>query len=150
MEAPRMAGYTRDSRPYELTAKAAAQDITNPGVLELHEIHAKVLMKDSAVLEMQAAAGVYDTKTDLLQLNQDIVITSSSGYKGRLQDANIDIKKGTIHSGLPVVVEMLNGTVNSNNLEVRDSGDVILFGGGVVMDMMMKSAAPTEQKAAAE
>src|SRR5437016_5027355 len=28
MEAPRLAGYTRDNRAYELSARAAAQDIT--------------------------------------------------------------------------------------------------------------------------
>ena len=65
MEAPRLAGYTRDSRPYELTANAAAQDITNPSMLELKDIRAKVQMQDTATLELQAATGVYDTKTDL-------------------------------------------------------------------------------------
>lgn len=148
MEAPRLAGYTRDSRPYELTAKAAAQDLTKPGILELRDIHAKVQMKDTATLEMQAAAGLYDTKTDLLKLTDEIVITSTSGYKGRLQDAVIDVKKGKIISQLPVVVDMLNGTLNANNLEVGESGDVILFGGGVVMDLILDAAKAAERKAA--
>lgn len=145
MEAPRLAGFTRDARPYELTARAAAQDITKPGVLELRDIHAKVQMKDTAMLEMHAAAGLYDTKSDQLRLSENVVITSTSGYKGRLKDAAIDVKKGKITSDLPVVVEMLNGTLNANNLEVGDSGDTILFGGGVVMDMMMQPAKPAEQ-----
>ncbi len=118
MEAPRLAGYTRDERPYELTAKAAAQDITKPGVLELHDIHAKVRMKDTAVLELEAVTGIYDTRTDQMNLSQNVVITSSTGYKGRLQDAAIDVKKGMVRSEKPVVVEMLNGTLNANNLVV--------------------------------
>ncbi len=150
MEAPRLAGFTRDNRPYELTARAAAQDIAKPGVLELRDLHAKVQMKDTAVLELHAAAGLYDTKTDQLRLSDNVVITSSTGYTGRLQDAAIDVKKGKITSDLPVVVEMLNGTLNANNLEVGDSGDTILFGGGVVMDMMMQPVKPAEQKAANE
>lgn len=148
MEAPRLAGYTRDSRPYELTAKAAAQDLTKPGILELKEIQAKVQMKDTATLEMQAATGLYDTKTDLLKLNDQIVITSSSGYKGVLREAVIDIKKGKIASSLPVVVDMLNGKLNANNLEVGENGDVILFGGGVVMDLMLGAAKSDERKVA--
>ena len=75
------------------------------------------------------------------------VITSSTGYKGRLQDAAIDVKKGVVRSELPVVVDMLNGTLNANNLVVSDSGDTILFGGGVVMNMTMQPPKPAEQKA---
>lgn len=156
MEAPTLAGFTRDNRPYEFTAKAAAQDITNPGVLELREINAKIRMKDTVTLEMQAVTGVYDTKSDLMHLQENIVITSSSGYKGRLQVAEVDVKKGTVTSDKPVVVEMLNGTLNANNLNVGESGDVVLFGGGVVMDMMMQPVATQgdqskpEQKAQAQ
>ena len=35
MEAPKLAGFTKDARAYELSARAAAQDITNPDVVEL-------------------------------------------------------------------------------------------------------------------
>lgn len=150
MEAPRLAGFTRDSRPYELTAKAAAQDMTNPGVLELKEIHARVMMKDTATLEMQAATGLYDTKTDMLHLTEQIVITSSSGYKGWLQEAQVDIKKGKVVSDLPVVVEMLNGKLNANTMEVVESGDLITFSGGVVMDVVLPGAKPVGQKASTE
>jgi lipopolysaccharide export system protein LptC len=147
MEAPRLAGYTRDSRPYELTARAAAQDLTRPGILELRDIHAKVQMKDTATLEMQAAAGLYDTKTDLMKLNERIVISSSSGYKGHLSEAVVDIKKGKITSSQPVAVDMLNGKLNANTLEVGENGDVVLFGGGVVMDLVLGSQKPDERKA---
>jgi lipopolysaccharide export system protein LptC len=146
MEAPRLAGYTRDSRPYEMTAAAAAQDLANPGVLELKDIHAKVQMQDTATLQMTAAAGVYDTKTDLLHLQERILLTSSSGYVGRLKDAVVDIKKGQVTSDQPVVVEMLNGTLNANNLVVSDSGEKLVFGGGVVMNLMLGSQASADKK----
>ena len=38
MELPRVAGYTKDARPYEVTAKAASQDITKPDIVDLQEI----------------------------------------------------------------------------------------------------------------
>ena len=61
MEAPRLAGFTRDARPYELTARAAAQDLTKPDMLELKDIHAKMEMQEQHV-EIKAASGLYDTK----------------------------------------------------------------------------------------
>ena len=38
MELPRLEGYTRDARPYVLTAKSAAQDLTKPDRMELTEL----------------------------------------------------------------------------------------------------------------
>ena len=46
MQLPRLNGFTSDSRPYELTAREAAQDLTKPEVLELKDISALVELKD--------------------------------------------------------------------------------------------------------
>ncbi len=137
MEAPRLAGYTRDNRAYELSARAAAQDITKPDLVELRDIRAKLDMQDKSVMEMTAATGVYDAKSEMLTLGQNIVLSSSTGYQGRLSEAVIDIRKGNIVSEKPVEVKMLQGTLNANRLEVIDAGDVVRFEGGVVMNMML-------------
>jgi lipopolysaccharide export system protein LptC len=133
MEAPRLAGFTRDSRGYEVNAKAAAQDLSKPGVVELKEIRAKVDMQDKSVVELTADDGFYNTKTELLTLGQNIVVSSSSGYEGKLNDALVDIKKGRIVSDKPVEVKMLQGTLNANRLEITDTGALVRFHGGVTM-----------------
>jgi lipopolysaccharide export system protein LptC len=137
MEAPRVAGYTKDARPYEVTAKAASQDITKPDTIELEDIRAKVEMQDKVTVEMKAASGVYESKADRLKLDHDIVLTSTSGYSGHLKEAVIDVKKGSILSQSPVELSMLNGTLNANRLEVDDRGDVIRFSEGVVMNLTL-------------
>ena len=58
MESPRVAGYTKDARPYEVTAKAASQDITKPDIVDLQEIRARVQMQDKVTVEMTAVSGV--------------------------------------------------------------------------------------------
>ena len=50
------------------------------------------------------------------------------------------MKKGSIVSQSPVELQMLNGTLNANRLEVDDRGDVIRFGGGVVMNLTLDNA----------
>jgi lipopolysaccharide export system protein LptC len=147
MEAPKLAGFTRDARPYEFTARAAAQDLTKPDVLELKDIHAKIEMQDKAQFEMTAANGLYDTKTDQMQLADDIQISSTSGYSGRLSEAVIDVKKGNVVSQHPVEVIMLNGTLNANRMEVVNNGELVRFDGGVSMNLILNSGT-TEQKAA--
>jgi lipopolysaccharide export system protein LptC len=137
MESPRVAGYTKDARPYEVTARAASQDITKPDIVDLQEIRARVEMQDKVTVEMTAVSGVYESKMDRLTLDRDIFLTSTSGYSGHLREAVIDVKRGSILSQSPVELKMLNGTLNANRLEVDDRGDVIRFSEGVVMNLML-------------
>jgi len=140
MEAPRLAGFTRDARPYEFTARAAAQDITKPDVLELKDIHAKIEMQDKAHMEMTAASGIYDTKSDVLRLTDNIQLSSSAGYSGRLSDAVVDVRKGDVVTEHPVEVTLLNGTLNANRLEVVNNGELLRFDGGVAMSLMLNQS----------
>jgi lipopolysaccharide export system protein LptC len=133
MELPRLEGYTRDSRPYVLTAKTAAQDLTKPDRVELTDLHAKMETADKAVVEMSAASGLYHSKADQLILRDRIVLISSTGYEGHLTEAVVDMRSGHIVSDKPVEVKLLNGMLNANRLEV--DGDLIRFDGGVTLDL---------------
>jgi lipopolysaccharide export system protein LptC len=148
MELPRVTGYTTDQRPYELTAHAAVQDLTNLEVLELKEISAKVELRDGQHVNITSINGIYDTKAEVLRLNDHITINSTSGYEGRLSEATVHISSGNIVSESPVEVQLPNGLLNANRLEVRDNGAVIKFGGGVEMNLKPEHLRPAPQDAA--
>ena len=128
MEQPRLTGFTIDSRAYEFPANAAAQDITKPNLVELQELHAKMEMEDKSTVEMSAAAGIYDVKTEILTLNDNIELVSSTGYSGHLSEAVIDVRKGNVVSDKPVSVKMLNGFLNAKRLDIVENGSVVRFG----------------------
>jgi lipopolysaccharide export system protein LptC len=144
MEAPKLAGFTRDNRAYNLTADAAAQDFTNPTVLELSGIRSRIEMQNKSIVNMTAVAGVYDTKSELLTLTQYITLISSEGYEARLTEAKAEIKKGYIVSEKPVEVFLSNGKLNANRMEVLDNGELLKFDGGIVLDL--KAADKTDKK----
>ncbi len=129
MQQPRLTGFTVDSRAYEFSANAAAQDITKPNLVELQELHAKMEMEDKSTVEMSADTGVYDVKTEILTLTDNIQLTSSTGYEGRLSEAVIDVRKGNVVSDKPVWVKMLNGFLNAKRLDIAENGAVLRFGG---------------------
>ena len=52
---------------------------------------------------------------------------NTSGYRARLSEAMVDIRKGNVVSEHPVEVKMLQGTLNANRLEIIDSGDLVRF-----------------------
>ena len=141
MQQPRLAGFTRDNRRYNMIAQAAAQDVTKPDMIELHGINATMEMKDGSVFETTAKAGLYNSKTENLTLTQDIVVTSSSGYKAFLNEAVIDVRAGRVVSDKPVEVKTATWTINANGMEVADSGDVMRFDRGVFVTMMLEGGA---------
>ena len=133
MQQPRLTGYTVDSRPYEFTASSADQDITKPDLMDLHQIQAKIELEDKSVVNLTANSGSYDMKTEMLTLADKIHVVSSNGYEARLSEAAVDVHKGTIISEKPVWVKLTGSVIDGQKLEVRDSGNVIRFSGGVRM-----------------
>jgi lipopolysaccharide export system protein LptC len=124
-----------------MTAQTADQDLTRPDAVELKGIAARVQMQDRSTVEMRAAAGLYNTKADTVLLSNDVRLKSSSGYEAHLTEALVDMHSGHVTSQRPVEVKLLNGVLNANGIEVVDSGNLIRFDGGVVMDMALPNGA---------
>jgi lipopolysaccharide export system protein LptC len=124
MESPHLSGFSPDRRPYELWAKTATQDITDPDHVELAYLRAKMLM------------------------HKDIFLQSSTGYEARMTHALVDIANNTVTSDEPVDVKLLNGTLRSDRLRILDHGAVAYFEGNVVMNLIMDHPDPSTQPAA--
>jgi len=147
MEKPHLSGFTQDARAYELSADAAKQDLAQPDTIELSNLHAKVQMQDKSMVELSAALGRYDSKGETLKLNKNIVLTSSTGYRGLLSEALVDIRTSHVVSNQPVEVDLLQGKLFANRLEIVDNGDLVRFGGGVSMTMKLGDTANSQAKA---
>jgi lipopolysaccharide export system protein LptC len=99
----------------------------------LHQIQAKIELEDKSMVNLTANSGSYDMKTEMLTLADKIHVVSSNGYEARLSEAAVDVHKGTIISENPVWVKLTGSVIDGQKLEVRDSGNVIRFSGGVRM-----------------
>jgi lipopolysaccharide export system protein LptC len=136
MESPHLSGYTPDQRPYEVWAKTATQDVTDPDHVDLRTLRAKVLMEDqTTTVTLDARNGLMDTKQQLLDLHKDIFLQSSTGYEARLSQAFVDMGKGTVTSEEHVDVKLLNGTLTADKLRITGGGEVVRFEGNVVMNL---------------
>jgi len=132
MQQPRLAGLTQDKRPYLLTARAAAQDATNPDTIELHDIEAKTELKEVGEIEMSAKLGLFETKAERLTLRQNIVVKTDQ-YQAQLVEAVVNVRTTHIVSEKPVEVTMPQGSLTANRLEIMNSGGIIRFDGGVTL-----------------
>jgi lipopolysaccharide export system protein LptC len=139
MQQPRIAGFTRDNRRYDLTAQAAGQDLTKPDMVELHGIQASMEMLDKSLFQTTARSGLFNTKSEQLTLSQNIMVTSTSGYQAVLSEAVVDIRAGKIVSEKPVEVTTSSWTVNANRMEIGESGNLVRFERGVAVLLLPES-----------
>lgn len=144
METPHLAGFSTDQRPYEMWAKAATQDLTDPDHVELSQLRAKVAMEDKSTVTLDARTGYYDSKSQMLDLRKDIFLQSSTGYEAKLSQAYVDINKGSVASDEHVDVKLLNGTLTADRLRIINSGEVVRFEGNVVMNLVMEQPTAPE------
>ena len=135
MEAPHLSGYTPDQRPYEMWAKTAVQDVTDPDRVELHKLRTKLLMQDGSTVFLDSLTGLFDNKAQTLDLHKDIFLQTTTGYEARLTQAHVDLVKNTVDSNEHVDVKLTNGTLSSDRLHITNGGEVVLFEGNVVMHL---------------
>ena len=89
-------------------------------------------MDDSgARAHLEAAAGVFDTQKEQLELHGNIFVRTDNGQEARLKSAHIDFKAGTVVSREPVTVAFPGGSIRADALNVSDGGKVIVFEGRV-------------------
>lgn len=137
MELPKLSGFTDDNRGYSVTAKTATQDLTRPDVIDLADIDARLELADKGWTTIAAKTGSIDTKTQFITLNNGVELAMKGGYGGHLQDAQVDVKAGTIVSANPVTFTYLDGKLVADSLKVSDRGQKALFDGHVQLDFRL-------------
>lgn len=130
MAAPKLSGYTNDSRRYEMTAQSAAQDVTKPNAVELSVVHMTVETLDKTPFTLSAATGVFDRASGILTLQRDVKATAT-GLDVWLEEAVINTATSEVVSDKPVLVKTGETTIKSNHLEITGGGEVVVFSDAV-------------------
>jgi lipopolysaccharide export system protein LptC len=123
--------------------------VTDPDHLDLKTIRAKLLAEDQSTVTLVARTGQMDTKQQLLNLQKDIFLQTSTGYEARLSQAFIDMANGIVTSDEHVDVKLTNGTITSDRIKITGNGEVITFEGNVVMHLDHFDAGGTPAEPAA-
>ena len=132
MERPRLSGFRKDDRGYEVTAESALQDVRKPSVIELQAMKGRLATDDAGGLaHLEARAGVFDSAREALTLERDIRLWTDKGEEVRLNSASVDFKTGAVTSSETVTVTVPTGQVVADSLDVVENGRVISFIGNV-------------------
>jgi lipopolysaccharide export system protein LptC len=155
MDAPKLNGFRRDGRPFEVRARTGVQDVRTPKIIELNEVEANLQTADRASVRVLAPEGVFDSGADKMRLQggaDTVRVTSTSGFVIVMRSADVDFKTGALRSNEPVAVTMTNGTVKSDSLDVTGNGANVSFIGNVRSVIMpeagLKSPPPDQERTA--
>lgn len=127
MDNPRYEGFNKDGGSYAFTAKTAQQDLAKPSQIKLSGITGTILEADKTKTDVAAATGMFDQKTSVLELFQDIDVASDSGLKAKLTRATIMTKDSILVSKEPVAVEFPAGTIRSKTMTLRQKAREVTF-----------------------
>lgn len=144
MELPKLSGFKKDNRPYQVTARWAEQDIKNPSIIGLREVKAKIALQDRSMADVEALSGIYNSQTETMSLKDDVHVQTETGYDVRMRSAEIEFKGGNVRTPDPVSVIFNGGTIDAQSLEMYDNGQKVIFNGRVrtVMRMGVPAAKP--------
>jgi lipopolysaccharide export system protein LptC len=136
MANPKLDGYTKENRPYSMTATRALQHIKDQGsIVELEGIDAEVPVNDTVVAKIGADHGVYDRDKNTLDVQSPIVIKTTDGMMATFQSAYLDIEKGNMTTDEPVDIRMDGGQITADAMSVLENGKVLIFEKRVRMEI---------------
>ena len=136
MANPKLEGFTKEGRPYLMTATKAVQDLANQGMIGLEGIDARMPVETDNWANVQAGTGVYDRAANTLQLTQNVHVTTTDGMVAKLDTAFLDIGSGGIRSDTPVDIKRDGSTILADSMNILDGGKVLIFERRVRMNLV--------------
>ncbi|WP_165899967.1 LPS export ABC transporter periplasmic protein LptC [Borborobacter arsenicus] len=135
MANPKLDGFTKDNRPYNMTAARAIQDFQNEGIVELEGINAKLPVNNDNWASVTAPSGTYDRDKNTLDINGVMTITTSDGMVAKFKSAYLDIGTGGMKTDDAVDIQLKGTEVTSDSLTVLENGKVMIFENRVRMNI---------------
>lgn len=131
MHQPRYSGRTRNADPYEVVAEAATLDPDKPNRILLDRLVANLHRSGSSDLQLTARSGVFYRAIQKLNLDGDIELTTSDGYRFQTQSAQISLARGRVTGEQQIQGNGPAGTLEADRFDIRDGGNVLRFEGRV-------------------
>jgi lipopolysaccharide export system protein LptC len=131
IDTPKITGFRKDGRPYDVRATTGYKDILKPDVTELVGVDARVGMGDASTSRITAKTGVYDAAKGSVFLKGAVRIRNPTGYDMHLSTATMNFDAGSLVTEDPVDVLLNASTISADRMDISDNGHKITFVGHV-------------------
>lgn len=125
----RFTGTDRDDQPFTITADTASQPVKNPGIVDLAFPKADLAQKDGSWIALSAETGLYNKKSQVLDLKGGVNLFHDAGYELHTATARVELDRGVASGADPVSGQGPFGTLNSGGFRILDRGKRLIFTG---------------------
>lgn len=145
MDNPRYEGITKDGGKFLVAARSAVPDLGSLNRIKLNQIAGDLTDVRRATTEFKAERGLFDTKTNLLELSGGVTVATATGIRAELDTATIATREGTLRSENEARVTAPQGTIRSDRLQIDQKAKRVAFIDRVVANL--KPPAPSADAA---
>lgn len=135
MSNPKLEGFTKDGRPYSMTAMRAVQETGMQGLITLEDIDARMPVDIGEWAQVRARLGVYDRAANTLRLSDQIKVDTEDGMSAQLSSAFLDITSGRLTTADPVEIKLRGSSITAETMEMLDNGKRLVFDRRVRMNI---------------
>ncbi len=130
MQHPNLNGFS-DNRAYEVKAVKAIQKLSEPDVVNLEDLSARITMPNADWVTFTSNEGRFNQKEEFLELSGKVNVNSSQGYGLKTEAVEVKMKDNYLRTNAPVRIASKDIQLEADTLEAIDSGDLIRFKGNV-------------------
>lgn len=122
-----LTGFDSDRQPYSVTAAKAVQDAAEPSRVHLETVAGELRTGRGEILSLAARTALFDSKTEVLELEGDVTLESAGRFTARMAEALVTLTDKRLRSHSPVEVTFDRGTITAGGLEIGDDGNRVVF-----------------------
>lgn len=150
MTNPRFTGRDDNQTPFTVTADVAVRSLVEGEEiteLEHPRLDYNLFAESADASEVLADRGRFNAQQRILDLYADVNLTTRSGYTFLTEHARIFLREERVAGSEPVNGSGPLGEIRADSYEIRESGALVVFQGGVVARLYngTESAAGADQ-----
>jgi lipopolysaccharide export system protein LptC len=127
-EAAQYRGQDAKGQAFSLNAASAIQRSSAEPVVQLNSLAAQLQMRDGPA-QLTAPSGLYDMRSEQVQVNGPIAFATADGYKLDTSKATVDLKTRTLQGGGGVTGTTPMGNFSANSVSADLEGRTVKLQG---------------------
>ena len=126
-------GVDEKGSPYTITADKANRSVGEEDGVLFENPLADIFLANKTWIALKSKGGIFNRIGEELMLEEAVKAFHDSGYEIDMSDIIIDLKKGTASTARPVTVKGPMGSASAQSMEVKDSGNKVIFYGPIYL-----------------
>ncbi len=136
---PRVTGVHDKQGEYDVRAKSATQEASNPDILYLDTIDGRMTGPGGQETILTAPGAIYNNKIEEMTFDRGLRIVRAPGMSATFATATVHIPEQRVVSNTPVQVELHESTIRSDRLTLFTAEAKAIFEGRVKVRLARRS-----------